>query len=176
MIKDSESQNTVQEGEVETGRPLAQYSWDLFFDPELLRNKKILNLGSGSSNLGQDLKRAKIDCQVIDLDLNYDPYINKAFKPFRTKVAQLVDSAMKGGESKRHLIRKIMGTENRKMAQADMLKLPFDDKSFDFIFANNSTYQLPTEKKRAVFSEMFRVANKIHISPILKRIFILFLS
>ena len=157
----------TREGSIETGRTLGFYTQELFFEPELLQDKKILNLGSGSSNLGRDLEKSKVGCEVVDLDFNFDPYLSKALKPVRTKVSQLINRYMTG-EKKRKTIRKVMGTEGRDMLQGDMVALPFPDHSFDFIFALHSTYQLPSEKKKLVFEEMMRVANTIHISPVLK--------
>jgi len=157
----------TKEGLIETGRTLDYYTSELFFEPELLQDKKILNLGSGSSNLGRDLEKNKVDCEVVDLDFIFDPYLNKALKPVRTKISQLINRYMTG-EKKRKMIRKVMGTEGRDVLQGDMVALPFSDRSFDFIFALHSTYQLPSEKKKLVFEEMMRVANAIHISPILK--------
>lgn len=170
MQEDSSKMPEVpsNEGRIETGRNLDYYSEELFFEPKLLNNKKVLNLGVGSSNLGQELKKRKINCQVVDVDLTYDPYLDRDGKPLSSIVSQLIDRFMDGHPKKRPLIRKIMRTENRNLIQGDMLKLPFADKSFDYIFALHSTYQLPSEKKLAVFREMLRVANTIHLSPILK--------
>lgn len=164
----SEKEINNKEGSIVTGRSLDCYAWDLFFDPELLRNKKILNLGCGSSNLGEDLKKEKINCSLVDLDLNYDPYINISLKPIRTKIAHMISRAMFGKDNKREIIRKIMGTQDRNIIQANMNSLPFDDESFDIALAYWSTYQIPTEKKITVFKEMLRVASAIHISPVLK--------
>lgn len=163
----NEKPSPSNESLIVTGRNIYQYSHALFFEPELLRNKKILNLGAGSGNLLADLKKIKIPCSVIELDLLKDPYINNINKFVRTKISHLLNKYLTG-DKKIKLIRKIMGTEKRDLVQADMVSLPFPDKSFDIIFALHSTYQLPTEKKQAVFKEMLRVANSIHVNPILK--------
>lgn len=162
-----ENQTSTNEGLIVTGRSLAFYSHEIFFEPELLHDKKILNLGAGSSNLSTELKKRKIHCSVIELDLLEDPYINNSLKLVRTQISHLLNRYLTG-DKKKKLIRKIMGTEKRDLVQADMINLPFPDRSFDIIVALHSTYQLPIERKQVVFKEMLRVANHIHISPILK--------
>ncbi len=55
--KKSKSREKSLEGEVVTARNWKEYSDDLKISPEFLKNKAILNLGSGYSNLRADLKK-----------------------------------------------------------------------------------------------------------------------
>ena len=168
MLKTHKETTESREGSIVSGRTLEEYRQDLFFEQELLEDKKILNLGAGASNLNSDLKKEGINCSVIDLDLNHDPYTNKVIRPIRTQVANLISSIMHGESKKTELIRKIMKTGDRKMVQGDMMSLPFKDREFDFVFALWSTYQLPVKKRAEAFGEMLRVADYIHVGPILQ--------
>ncbi len=57
------------DGEVVTARNWKEYSGDLKISPEFLKNKVILNLGSGYSNLRADLKKLGIEVkQLVELD------------------------------------------------------------------------------------------------------------
>ncbi len=57
------------EGAIVTPRHLSSYETDLGINLELLSGERVLNFGSGNSDIGKDLKDKGVDCQVVDLDL-----------------------------------------------------------------------------------------------------------
>lgn len=159
--------STIKEGETETGRELLQYADALFFEPELLNGHNLLNLGSGSSNLGDELSALGFKTQVANVDITYDPFIAHHNKPFRSLFAQAIQKySQRPQEKKRSIIRSLMGTSSREIVQADMRILPYKNDSFDFVFALASTYQMPARDRIIAFDEMMRLGKFIHISPI----------
>ncbi|GEM_PF-6432939 len=73
-IEKAESKEKSLEGEVVTARNWKEYSDDLKISPEFLKNKAILNLGSGYSNLRADLKKLGIEVrQLVELDKLFLP-------------------------------------------------------------------------------------------------------
>lgn len=61
------------EGVAISGRRWEVYSEELGIKAKALKGKKILNFGSGRSNIGKNLKKEGVECKVVDLDLCYRP-------------------------------------------------------------------------------------------------------
>jgi len=162
------------ESAIVTGRNWFDYQSMLGVKPEALKNETVLNFGSGASNLGKDLKTKGIDCNVVDLDLKYDPWENSE-NPFRLFATVPVHLYLKyfnpQGETRQKLVnlkRKIAGTEGRNFVQGNGRVLPFPDREFDHILALWSTYQIPPEAKETVYKELMRVGKVLHLGPIFK--------
>ena len=162
------------EGAIVTGNSWIRYESMLGIKPEALKNKTIINFGSGASNIGKDLKDKQIDCSVVDLDLKYDPWKNSE-NPFRLFAALPVHLYLKyfnlKDETRQKLVNlkgKIAGTEGRNFVQGDGRALPFPDEAFDYVLALWSTYQIPSEAKESVYKELMRVGKILHLDPIFK--------
>ncbi|MFH2022570.1 MAG: class I SAM-dependent methyltransferase [Patescibacteria group bacterium] len=165
------------ESAIVTGRSWIEYQSMLGVKPEALKNETILNFGSGASNIGKDLKAKRIDCSVVDLDLQYDPWENSE-NPFRLFAALPVHLYLKyfnpKEETRQKLVnlkRKIVGTEGRNFVQGNGRALPFPDEAFDHVLALWSTYQIPSEARESVYRELMRVGKTLHLGPIFKNDF-----
>lgn len=132
---------------VSTNRKLEYYLSKTEMDVEDLRNKKILNVGAGRTNLQRDLEMQGIrDAQVANIDLAYDP----------TRIKKWT-----GG-------RKISQEETPHNAiGADFKRIPFVDDSFDIAIASWSVSPWIENKKVQlfVFKEMLRVAKDVYVIP-----------
>lgn len=157
------------EGKVITSRPLKTYETYLMFNRSLLKGQRVLNLGSGGSNLSGEIQRANIDAAVVDLDLAPDPtnqyvqLLNPIFKVANT----FLPADNKFRRSLVDLKRTLARTKDRQFVQGNGRVLPFDSDSFDTVFALFSTYQIPAEAKRQVLSELLRVGKALHIGPVM---------
>ena len=143
------SDKRILEGEVITGRPLADYQAQLDFKHKLLEGKKVLNFGAGNSLLEDDLRRKGVASTVVDVDISIDAAsAYKIISPDERTISAFAD---------------------RKFAQADGRKLPFKDRSFDYVLALWSTYQIPPDAKKQVYGELMRVGDTLHVAPVFKR-------
>ena len=145
--------------------------------PEALKDKTVLDFGSGSSNIGGQLKGKKIDSKVIDVDLKFDPTTGSYYKVLADLaipvewLSKLFKSRPDIQDQLVKLKRKIAGTEGRKFLQANGRALPFADQSFDYVLALWSTYQIPEEAKETVYRELMRVGKILHFGPIFQKDF-----
>jgi len=115
---------------------------------ESLQNKKILVIGAGGGNFEKDLKDAgfNIDCQIVNVDLQYDP------------------------KRKSNLWRLILKLPRKNYPPnaiwADAKHLPFSENSFDIAFAFNSITQYITGHARLqAIKEATRVSKDVYIFP-----------
>ena len=155
------------EGSFITSRFLTQYEGLLQFSAELLKNQNVLNFGCGGSHLGKELKKRKIPCNVVDVDL----HVVREGK-LSSVWLRLVESFIGEKLFERESIvdeqdnRKPAVVNGRNLVLADGRTLPFRDRTFDTVLALSSTYQVPEDAKELVFRELMRVSNIIHCAPI----------
>lgn len=157
----------------EGGRTLGEYQQDLDLKPSDFKGTT-LNFGAGTSNLKLDLERAGVkDPQIIDLDLVFDPSDQSLYNPLSPFINWLFDRKINRErplERRAQLLsqkRRLLGTQDRDMVNADGRHLPLADKSVDLVIALQSTYQIPEEGQDLVFSELLRVAKKeVRVFPI----------
>lgn len=116
--------------------------------PESLQNKKILVVGAGGGNFEKDLKDAgfNIDCQIVNVDLQYDP------------------------KRKSNLWRLILKLPRKNYPPnaiwADAKNLPFADNRYDIAFAFNSIVPYMTgDAKLQAIKEITRVSKDVYIYP-----------
>lgn len=164
------------EGKIITARDVLDYAGSLRFALRSLEGKRLLDVGCGASNIGQDLKKEGIEATVIGVDLTTDPSTDKNGVPPVQMLLRGLNllSKMTPMESRTRekllaLKRRLAGTADRLFVQADGRQLPFSDASFDEVFALQSTYQIPFEERVKVFRELMRVGNVVRISPIFKQ-------
>lgn len=162
------------------GRDWVEYKTVLGIKPDALRDKRVLNFGSGSSNIGRELKSRKNGGRVVDFDLIHDPWehtdpwetIENAYRFSTIPLIQLyLEYFNPQGKERQGLVnlkRQVAGTEGRDFVQGNGVKLPFKDDAFDYVIAFWSTYQPPLEDRGAIYEEFMRVGKIIHISPIFK--------
>lgn len=165
------------EGKHITGREWVQYKLTLGISSETLQGKKVLNFGSGGSNIGEELKKEGIVSQVVDLDLKFDPigvdpyYRPHPFKFILAHYANVPLKIFKHGKIHDKLVnirRQFSGTDGRTFVQGDGRSLPFPDRAFDYVLAFASTYQIYYEAKEKVYRELMRVGKILHLGPIYK--------
>lgn len=160
------------EGKIISGGSLSEYETYLHFDRELLRGKKILNFGSGGSNLGKDLRKDGIEASLIDLDLRFDPIsqssIGVVAEPFIEIVDLLIEPESDFHKSLVNLKRTLGDIKGRTILQGDGRFLPFADKTFDIVLSLKTTYQIPNEARKSVYKELMRVGKVLHCAPVLK--------
>lgn len=162
------------EGTIVTGRGLQQYENCLGFSAELLRDKKVLNFGSGHSHLEKQLRDRGIQSSVVNLDIIDEP---KSFhNPLRFYASIPISLYRKFQENRgaettkiREFERKLAGIDDRKYVKYDGRNIPFPDQSFDHVLALYSTYQIPSGHKAQVYRELLRVGKHIHMGPIFKK-------
>lgn len=163
------------EGEAVSRKSLRGYELDLRINRNLLENRRVLNFGCGGSNLSRNLARENIPSKVVDLDLIYDPVGFEDVKVIKPKYIHgltkwIAESYGKGDmEFKRKVTewkRKLTGTKDRTIIQADGKALPFENSAFEIVLAENSTYQIPLPDREKVYSELLRVGNALHIHPV----------
>src|SRR3989344_7902473 len=130
------------EGAIVTGRKWFAYESMLGVKPEVLKNETVLNFGSGASNIGRELKSKGIECNVVDLDLKYDPWAPEE-NPLKLFVALPVELYLKyfnpKGKVRNKLVNlkmKIAGTEGRNFIQGNGRSLPFPDQTFGHVLAS----------------------------------------
>lgn len=117
-----------------TGRNLTEYQRGLGFDQELLRGKKVLNFGCGMSTIDKDLKKEKIDCDLVEIDIDPDPMLpqmNNSLRFWGAMPFRILSKIDKFDNLTKHKIlnlkRKIEGTNERNFVQGDGRMLPFPD-------------------------------------------------
>ena len=120
------------------GAVLGVYCKFLSIDKKCFEGRSILNFGSGTSNLGYELKMNGINYLVVDYDIK-----KRSFK----------DTS-----GKRYCV---LGAKNN-------LFLPFKDEVFDFVLAFRSTYPNKDPEKIKIFKEFLRIGSNIHIAPVFK--------
>lgn len=158
------------EGTGFTSNPLAEYESLLGFRSELLRNETVLNFGSGGSDIGKELRDKEIRCNVVDLDLIYNPLRDPAPLKVLASIPAALNIAFSysGDESRGRLAalrKKISGAEERIFVQGNGRSLPFPDHAFDHVFALWSTYQIPYDARVRAYEELMRVGDILHIGP-----------
>lgn len=159
------------EGKIVTTRGLKKYAKFLHFEPTLLKDQKVLNFGSGGSNIGKELEGKQIPCSVTDVDLqvtgtgHFFAGLKFAEKFFG------INEESRLGKKLSNIHEQASHKNGRNFMQADGRSLPFADKTFDTVLALYSTYQIPDEDKNKVFGELIRVANVIHCGPITQKDF-----
>lgn len=133
------SAQPIQKSEFKTikGRDWVLYQLYLGIESSELRNKRVLNFGSGYSDIGKTLSDKGLDCNIVDIDLRFKP----------------------------------QNTEDRNFINGDGIALPFSDKTFDYVLALWSTYQIPLTNRKTVYKELMRVGKKLHFGPIFKKDF-----
>lgn len=155
------------EGRFIRSRSLWEYENLLQFNARLLKNQNILNFGCGGSHLGKELRKMKIPCNVVDVDL----HVVREGKVSSVWL-RLVESFIGAKLFKRESIvdnqdnRKLAVADGRNLILADGRQLPFKDRAFDTVLALSATYQVPEDSKKLVFRELMRVSNIIHCAPI----------
>lgn len=172
FVESSRDNKSGIEGKIITRRSLSKYERALQFKRELLRDKTILNFGCGGTNLHLQLKKEKINANVIDLDIQFNPigsysviFIVKTIDYLKSKINKTSKFYTSLTDFKKY----VEHIEERKIIQGDGRNLPFADKTFDISLALWSTYQIPDEAKKQVFKELMRTSNIIHIGPIFKK-------
>lgn len=149
-------------------REFGDYAFNLRVKPEVLEGQRILNFGSGGSNIGKGLEKRGVKADVVELDLRFEPG-----RPWLDTLLRLIASRI---EPKSELYQKLVnirrqlgGVTGRDFVQGDGRALPLPERTFDTILAHYSTYLLPDpESKRAVFRELLRVGDTLHCGPIFK--------
>lgn len=164
--------NDSREARLTTSRKISSYEKQLRFSRELLRNKTVLNLGCGGSNIKQDLTEDQIQTNVVELDLKFNP--GNSNLAAIAEITEYIKSKLSADNRLYKLAKKIRESvdkniKNRDFTQANGRFLPFAKETFDFCMALWSTYQVPDDSKEAVFREMMRVSNIIHLGPIFKK-------
>jgi hypothetical protein len=170
----TEANRHAIEARIVTGRGFEWYEEMLGISPEALRNKDILNFGAGASNIERDLQKKRIPCNVVDVDIKYDPW-ETSENPFRLFANIPIMLYLKyiriSSEIRKKIVelkRSIAATRDRKFVQGDGRDLPFPSESFDTVLALWSTYQIPHSSKETVYRELMRVGKRLHIGPIPK--------
>ena len=115
--------------------------------PEQLSGQRILNVGSGLTDLQRDLHKHGInDSSVVSLDLAYDPIRKHWWWPNKISRHKIPQNAIRG----------------------DFKQLPFSDNSFDTAFVSWSV--IPWIKDYGVrldtLNEIMRVAQQAFILPV----------
>lgn len=153
------------EGKIVTARTIKAYARSLHFNPHILENQRILNFGSGGSNIGEQLRRMGIVCDVTDADREL---VGIGKKSAKIKIAEnFVGPESWVGKK----LNKLQNQHRPNFVRADGKALPFKDKSFNTVFALWSTYQIPDIDKTQVFGELMRVGNVVHCGPITSKDF-----
>ncbi|OGG27918.1 hypothetical protein A3A64_02535 [Candidatus Gottesmanbacteria bacterium RIFCSPLOWO2_01_FULL_48_11] len=156
--------SAIGEGDIRTGRNLADYSYILRIDPRVLDGQVIVNFGAGKSTIAQQLASEAIHAGVIDVDLGYPKksMLNRwtaAISGYVADVKALIRSNTKFSGSptpQKHIY-----------IQGDGRAMPLQDRIAFATLALFSTYQVPVESKPAVFGELMRVTHGvIHMAPI----------
>jgi ubiquinone/menaquinone biosynthesis C-methylase UbiE len=114
---------------------------------EELTGQKILNVGSGLTDLQRDLlKRGVNDTSVVSLDLAYDPVRKHWWWPNKISRHKIPQNAIRG----------------------DFKQLPFSDNSFDTAFVSWSVipWIQDYEVRLETLSEVMRVAQQAFILPV----------
>lgn len=155
-----------------TARNWKAYESILGIAPEALTDKIVLNFGSGGSNIDSDLKIKGVNCNVVNLDLRFDPpgMPNNLFDFYVAFKNELSLRLLKPNSVEREQLvskkRRALNTEGRIIVQGNGRALPFPDKAFDYILALESINYLPGNAQRIVFEELMRVGNILHLSPV----------
>lgn len=133
-----------------TVRTLKAYSLVLRFDPEYLRGKSVLDVGSGLSDLQADCGELGITTSIYEVDIMP--------RPLTPRLDRWVLGAKNGGSG------------HKLFSQARATRLPFPNELFDLVLSNSCLYQIPSYRLRVrAIQEMMRVAQKaIHVGPIYK--------
>lgn len=151
-------------------RNLGEYVFNLRFEPEVLTGQKVLNFGSGGSHIGKELKRKRVNADIVELDLKFDP--GNIWTMWLVAPIRLLESHIDSGsdlhEKLVNIRKQLALIKGRDFVQGDGRALPFPDRTFDTVLAHYSTYQIPNKAKRAVYRELLRVGDILHCGPIFK--------
>jgi hypothetical protein len=154
------------------GRDLRNFERTLGFKRGDLEGHKVLNFGSGGSNIGKELKASGVNCEIVDVDILPNPHSvhdeNFTPKEYVSRRATLVRKIREDAEGQLLLKpieeyeNKLLGIDGRNFIQLDGSgKLPFKDGFFDDVFVSWVFHQIPE------FEREFAASVKLDkVSPI----------
>jgi hypothetical protein len=152
----------------------------LGFDPKFLKGKKVLNYGSGGSNIGKELKKKKIPSTIYDADILPNPHaisgeskeftddeIHRRMRIMGRKINESGDPQMILPPVIEHE-NKLLGIEGRNLIEVgEDGKINLPDKEAEVTLLLWVYHQIPQFDRRDFAQELFRVTKDVlFVAPV----------